>query len=125
MATLDDLLSSARQVVPSAAVEEGPQETPKVSTKRGFVHTTYSVTTASGLALDAEPKRRYALFVNDSDATIYLSLGGVAAANTGIRLNANGGSYEMSDELGNPYVGDVTAIHGSTGSKVLLITEGV
>ena len=70
-------------------------------------------------------KNRIALLVNDSDTAIYLKLGADAVANQGIRLNANGGSYEMSRLHGNLYVGASNAIHGSTGNKVLLVTEGV
>lgn len=88
-------------------------------------HTVASVATSSGVALAANGDRKYALFINDSDTTIYLYLGDTAVANQGIRLNANGGSFEMSAMNGNLYVGAVNAIHAGTGSKTLLVTEGV
>ena len=88
-------------------------------------HSTLSVTTTSQIALVANPNRLYASFQNDSDTVIYIMEGVTAVANQGRRLNANGGSYEMSKKLGNLYVGTIYAIHGGTGSKVLLITEGI
>jgi len=75
-------------------------------------------------ALVANASRTYALFINDADEAMYLGLGVAAAMNKGIRLNANGGSYEMSAALGNLYAGAVNAICAS-GNKVLIITEAV
>ena len=60
-------------------------------------------------------------FVNDSDETIYLNLSGTAVMNEGIRLNANGGSYEIN--LNNLYTGAVTGIC-SSGTKNLTVVEG-
>jgi len=88
-------------------------------------HTAVVVTTASGIALAANANRLYALLINDSDTVIYINLGATAVANQGIRLNAGGGSYEMSKKLGNLYTGVINAIHGGTGDKTLLVTEGV
>lgn len=93
----------------------------------GYTTPTHSAPTAgvaTGALLAANASRLYALFVNDSDTTVYLALGTNAAANTGIRLNANGGSYEMSAALGNLYTGAVNGISGIAG-KVVLVTEGV
>ena len=88
-----------------------------------MTHTTAAVTTASGAALAANPSRNYALFVNDSDTVMYLMIGATAVANQGIRLNADGGSYEMADEFGNLSYDAIYAIHGGSGSKALLVTE--
>ena len=88
-------------------------------------HTVVAVTTASGIALAANANRLYALLINDSDTVIYIKLGATAVANQGIRLSAGGGSYEMSKKLGNLYTGVINAIHGGTGDKTLLVTEGV
>lgn len=46
--------------------------------------------------LAAVTNRVSATFVNDSDETIYLAVGVDAVMNQGIRLNANGGSYEIN-----------------------------
>ncbi len=88
-------------------------------------HTAVSVTTSSAQAVAANNDRLYLLLVNDSDTPIYIKLGAAAAANQGIRINANGGSYEMSMALGNVWTGAINAIHAGTGGKVLLVTEGV
>lgn len=53
-----------------------------------------SVAATETLVLKENSSRRRVLFVNDSANTIYLAKGDVAAANKGIRLNANGGSFE-------------------------------
>lgn len=67
-------------------------------------------TTTSTTVLATSTARQYAVIVNDSSATVYLSLnGGVAAkAYEGIRLNAGGGSYEIT--VDNLYQGSVQAI---------------
>ena len=87
-------------------------------------HTAPSIGTTSTIALASNAGRLYALLINDSDETIYLKLGVAAVVNEGIRLNANGGSYEMSKKLGNLYTGAINAICASGGKK-LLILEGV
>ena len=88
-------------------------------------HTAFNVTNADQLVLATNTSRKYALFINDSDTVMYLKFGQVAAAvNEGIRLNANGGSYEMYGAT--LFGGEVHAIHaGGAVNKVLLITEGV
>jgi hypothetical protein len=88
-------------------------------------HTTLGVTTSSQTALAANTSRKYALFVNNSDTEAFLKIGATAVANEGIRLNAYGGSYEMLPSDGSLNTGAVNVIHGGTGSKTLLITEGV
>jgi hypothetical protein len=81
------------------------------------------VANTSTLVLAANPDRRYAVFTNDSDSPIYLAIWHTAVAHTGIRLNPNGGSYEI--DFKNYYVGDVTAIHDSgSGTKKLCVQEG-
>ena len=86
-------------------------------------HSAVTVGTDSTAALAANVSREYALFVNDSDEAIYLKLGAAAVVNQGIRINATGGSYEMSGAYGNLYRGAINSIC-SSGSKTLLVTEG-
>lgn len=82
------------------------------------------------LALDANQYRVKATFVNDSNETIYLAKSEGAAMNSGIRLNANGGSFEdlptMVTINGRTfayiYKGAYTAICAS-GGKVLTVQE--
>lgn len=65
--------------------------------------------------VDTNSSRKYAIFVNDSDETIYLSLGAAAVINKGIRLNASGGSFEINNGF---FQGEVYGICTS-GSKNL------
>jgi hypothetical protein len=88
-------------------------------------HTEINVTTTSGQVLASNAARKYAIFINNSDTVIYIKLGAAANVNQGIRLNAYGGSYEMSAMLGNLYTGAINAIHAGNGNKTLLVTEGV
>ena len=87
-------------------------------------HTVVTVGATTTAALAANTSRIYALLINDADEAIYIKLGASAALNAGIRINANGGNYEMSEQLGNLYQGAINAICAS-GSKKLLVTEGV
>ena len=89
-----------------------------------LTHTAINVTTSTGEALAANTSRRWLLIENDSDTAIYCKVGVAAVLNQGIRLNANGGSWELSPRLGNYNTGAVNCIHGGTGNKVLLVTEG-
>jgi hypothetical protein len=83
--------------------------------------TKVTVGSSSTTILAANANRNFAVFVNDSDETIYLDLSGTAVINSGIRLNANGGAYEIN--LANMYTGIVTGIC-SSGSKNITVTEG-
>ncbi len=86
-------------------------------------HTAVAVGTASITALAANPNREYALLINDSAVVMYLNLGGTAAANTGIRLAASGGSDEMTALHGNLYLGIVKVIAASGSGNNLLVLE--
>jgi len=77
-------------------------------------------TTTEILAYNAN--RVYAAIVNDSDQDIYLAFGEAAVMNKGIRINANGGSYEILIE--NLWLGTVNGIC-SSGSKNVCVVEGV
>jgi hypothetical protein len=80
-----------------------------------------TVTTADQEIVAVNPNRRYLLVQNDSDTTVYLSLNGAAVVGSGIRLNANGGSYEVN--FTNLYTGAVNAIHDGAGDKNMCIQE--
>lgn len=84
------------------------------------VELTRSIGTTAEEILPVNPQRSYALLMNDSDTAIYISLGGTAVANQGIRINANGGAYEISAV--NLYRGRISAIC-SVASKTLLTVE--
>ncbi len=86
-------------------------------------HTEASIGVATGAVLSANEARVYALFINDSDTTIFLRFGEAAILNEGIRVNANGGSFEMTQQQGNLYSGAVNGI-SSGASKNLTVLEG-
>lgn len=77
-----------------------------------------SVGTSSTSVLSAAAGRKWASIVNDSDNVVYLSLGGTAVLNEGIRLNSNGGSFVISAT--NLYTGAVNAIATVAGSNVTI-----
>ena len=66
-----------------------------------MTHTAPTIGATTTAALAANTDRLYALLINDSNETIYVKIGASAAMNAGIRLNANGGSFEMSLGAGN------------------------
>lgn len=55
-----------------------------------------AVDTKSTEILAANTRRLYACIVNDCSDVIYLAIGSDAVINKGIRINANGGSFEMT-----------------------------
>ncbi|MCR4339416.1 MAG: hypothetical protein NUW01_05960 [Gemmatimonadaceae bacterium] len=81
-----------------------------------------TVGTASTEGAAANSGRSFAIFINDSDEALYIAVNEAAVLNQGIRLNANGGSYTMSEQLGNLSTAAVNAICTS-GGKLLLVTE--
>ena len=84
--------------------------------------TVVAVETSTTVVLATNPSRGYALFVNNSNQDMYLGLGADAVMNQGIRINANGGRYEINDT--NLFTGAVNAI-ASGGAKSLVVTEGI
>jgi hypothetical protein len=70
----------------------------------------------------ANPDRTYLLICNNSDTVCYLAFGEASVASYGIRLNANGGSYEMSKQLGNLTQEAINSIN-ATGDKNLCGVE--
>lgn len=77
-----------------------------------------SVLTSSTALVAANPNRREVTVCNDhATQVVYLSLGGTAVANQGIRLNAAGGSYTT-----NAYTGAIAAISVG-GTSPVTVTE--
>ena len=92
-----------------------------------FMHTAVDVATTSTQVLagvTSFDKRRWVLIINDSDVTIYCKLGAVAVVNEGIRINASGGSFEMSTSIRNVDLRALNCIHGGAGTKTMLVSEG-
>ena len=81
-----------------------------------------TVGTSATVVLSKNSGRMYAAFTNDGADDIYLNLGATstAAVGKGIRINANGGSYEINDL--NLYTGQVSAISETDGVN-LCVTE--
>ena len=90
---------------------------------RNFIHSEVACKNESTLALAANVARVSALLINDSDEVIYLMFGAGAELNKGVRLAAEGGSYELSIVEGSVINAAVNCIHGGTGSKNLLVLE--
>lgn len=78
-----------------------------------------SVLNSSTVALAANSNRKYALLVNDSDTDMYLALKDDAVVGEGIRLNKNGGWYEITAT--NLFTGAVNAICATTGKNLTTI----
>ena len=80
--------------------------------------TSVSVGTSSVEVAADNPDRAEIVVQNDhATQVVYLSLGGTAVANNGIRLNAAGGSWTS-----NSYTGAVSAIATGAATTVL-VTE--
>jgi len=83
-----------------------------------------AVTSSSGVVIASNVRRTYLLIQNDSNVDMYIRFGAAAGVNDGIRIGANGGSFESSLAYGNVDNRAVYAIHGDTGNKNMIITEG-
>ncbi len=71
----------------------------------------------SVLVLEANPRRKGALFINDSATILYLAKGPGAVVNRGIRLNPNGGNYEIN--CTNPYYGPISVACAAAAMNLL------
>ena len=88
----------------------------------GMQHRAVTCGTASVEVAPAVASRRYLLLVNDSTSPIWINIGATAVANEGVRINAGGGSYEMSAANGNLSSRAVNGISDAV-TKILLVTE--
>lgn len=115
------MAQSLRVVLPSD--QSSVPVTPSTATAISLTHTTATATNATAAILASNGSRKYALIINDGSVDVYLKVNASAVANQGIRLLANGGSYEMSNAFGNL---DTRAINGIVvaGSAVVLVAEG-
>jgi len=84
-----------------------------------------SVTTTSTIVVRENQGRKKLTLVNDGADIIYLCRGERAAINTGIRLNANGGSLcDEPDVYGRLYLGPWSAIVITTTSVLTIAEDG-
>lgn len=79
-----------------------------------------TVAAATGEVVAANPNRLDLKIVNDSDVVVYLARGNPAVIGSGIRLNPNGGSYEMEES--DFFLGAFNAICATDAN--LTISEG-
>lgn len=92
--------------------------------RKNFTHVPIDVATTNTVVLAESSTRTWCLLINDSDTPIYLKMDGTAAVvNEGIRLNAEGGSLEISPETGFHDIRGINAIQGDAGTKRLLVTH--
>lgn len=76
-----------------------------------------TVGTTEGALVSANTNRRSITITNDNGLnTVYLSLGGTAVANSGVRLNTAGGSYTTLT-----YTGAIRAISTGASTNVLIV----
>lgn len=87
-----------------------------------YTNTYATIGSDSTAVVVANPSRMHLVLVNDSTQTMYLGLGAAAVIGSGIRLNASGGSFEISET--NLYCGAINAITAS-GQANITIAEGV
>jgi len=79
-----------------------------------------TVTTSSSLVTASSTNRSYYVIVNDGSNTVYLQFNDKdATVGSGIRLNANGGSYEINPD--NLYRGAIRAIASGGSSNITVM----
>ena len=82
-----------------------------------------SIDATSTVVLTEDGDRKYAIFFNDSNETIYLGIGHPAQLNKGPRLNAEGGFYELLRAPGGNFsMEDINAICASGGKNLTIQT---
>lgn len=97
---------------------------PAASAVLTMTHTTATATVTTSEMLATSASRKYALIQNIGTVDVDIKIGAAAVASQGIRLLANGGSYEMSVAQGNLATGAINGITAS-GSATVLVTQGV
>lgn len=83
--------------------------------------TTVEAGTSTTALAAANDDRTYLLLQNDSTGDIYINFGEAAVVGDGVRLVADGGSFEMSDANGNLDLRAVNGIGAAAGD--VLVTE--
>lgn len=85
--------------------------------------TSFATTTGTGpesiLLIATSTAFEYALVINDSDTIVYMDFKSDPQLNEGIRLNANGGSYEIKAE--NLFQSLLRATSSASGKNILVI----
>jgi hypothetical protein len=83
-----------------------------------------TITADAQILATSTTKRLYAVVCNDSANVVYLSINedAAAVANLGIRLNANGGCWEML-ATENPYDGAIRAVASSASALTVTASD--
>lgn len=84
-----------------------------------MVGTRVIVGTVSTVLLAANTSRKYALITNNSGATLYINYGTAAVLNEGMRLNSNGGNFEIN--WSNLCRDQIRGINSAVAGTVLVI----
>lgn len=87
-----------------------------------YTNTYATVGAATTEIVATNPNRMHLVLVNDSTQVMYLAFGADAVIGSGVRLNASGGSYEMTPE--NLFTAEIDAICAG-GQANITILEGV
>lgn len=93
------------------------------SRKLRLEHDSLTINTDSQVIYNSNPSREYMLFVNDGPGIVYLSFKGIAEIGKGIRINPNGGSYEISGANGNRHTGDIIARSTEPDTNLMITKE--
>ena len=80
------------------------------------------VVDADSIIVAANEERADLKIVNDSASIVYLARGNVAVVNSGIRLNANGGAFNM--DTVDLFLGAIHAICALGEDATVTISEG-
>ena len=89
-----------------------------------YKHSSVAIATTSTEIVAKKDARRFLILQNISDTDVDIAVGATAVADAGIRIHANGGSFEMKPSSGNLSVLAVNGIHAGSGTKKMLVTEG-
>jgi len=120
-------LNSGSNTIGNIGINAGTNSIGKVTLNnilaRTASHSSSNMGGTSAEVVAANSGRKSLLIINDSDVIVYMKINATATLNEGIRLNANGGSYEMSLEMGNVATDAINGIAASGSGKKLLITE--
>jgi len=119
-------------VASGAALYQATHQRPVVAPRVGYsgwnsfstaTNTTTTISSTGSQILALNQNRQYAVIVNDGSNTVYLWLKATSTGITpaGIRLNANGGSFEIGGQ--NTYLGAVQGVT-LTGTSSLTVVEG-
>lgn len=81
-----------------------------------------SVTDVSAIIVAANDQRADLMIVNDSEVLVYLARGNAAVARSGIRLNGNGGAFNMNQT--DLFLGAIYAVCDEGQDANVTISEG-